>query len=63
MMILRQSLKCSSQSSLCMFYKWMKNSTSLKRKVTYLICYKLNKEFHTNGVTVCLETGPLFFDA
>ena len=52
MKILRQSLKSSSQSSLCMFYKWMKNSTSLKRKVTYLICYKLNKEVHTNGVTV-----------
>lgn len=59
MLMLRQSLQTSSsQTSVCMFYKWMKNSTSLKRKVTYLIWYKLNKEFHTNGVTLCLETGP-----
>ena len=58
MMMLRQSLTSSSQTSLCMPYKWMENSTSLKRKVTYLICYKLNKEFHTDGVTLCLESGP-----
>ena len=59
MMMLGQSLMSSSQTSSFMFYsKWMKNSTSLKTKVTYLICYKLNKEFHSNGVTLCHETGP-----
>ena len=62
-MMLEQSLTSLSQTSVCMFYKWMKNSTSLKSAVTYLICYKLNKEFHTNGVTLRLETGPLFFEA
>ena len=59
MMMLGQSLMSSSRTSVCMFYsKWMKYSTSLKTKVTYLICYKLNKEVHSNGVTLCHATGP-----
>ena len=34
-----------------MFYKYKRNNSSLTRKVTYKICYKLNKEASTDGVT------------
>ena len=43
-----------------MFYKYQKNKSSLKRKVTK-ICYKSNKEFSTDGDTLIVKARPKFF--
>ena len=41
----------------------MKNNSSLKRKITFIkICYKLNKEFSTDGVTLIVKSRPQFFE-
>ena len=46
-----------------MFYRYMKNNSSLKRKITFIkICYKLNKEFSTDGVTLIVKSRPQFFE-
>ena len=38
-----------------------KNNSSLRKKVTK-ICYKLNKELSTDGVTLSVEARPHFFN-
>ena len=46
-----------------MFYKYKKNNSSFKRKVTYknTLHRTLNKEFSTNGVTLSVKPRPKFF--
>ena len=34
----------------------------MKKKGNINICYKLNKEFSTDGVTLSVEAKPQFFD-
>ena len=34
----------------------------LLKKSKIKICYKLNKEFRANGVTLSIKTRPKFFD-
>ena len=39
-----------------------KKNTSLKKGGNIKICYKLNKEFSTDGVTLSVKARPQFFD-